>query len=49
MTEEKLFLNTLTFEYPKKPVKFYGRTGGVIPTPNEVYDCIVKLNKGGDL
>ena len=23
MTEEKLFLNTLTFEYPKKPVKFY--------------------------
>jgi len=30
-------------------VKFYGRTGGVIPTPNEVYDCIVKLNKGGDL
>ena len=33
----------------QKPVKFYGRTGGVIPTPNEVYDCIVKLNKGGDL
>ena len=23
MTEEKLFLNTLTFENPKKPVKFY--------------------------
>lgn len=23
MTEEKLFLNTLTFEYPKKPVTFY--------------------------
>lgn len=23
MTEEKLFLNTLTFEYPKEPVKFY--------------------------
>ena len=32
----------------KKPVKFYGRTGGVIPTPNEVYDRIVKLNKGED-
>lgn len=32
-----------------KPVKFYGRTGGVIPTPNEVYDCIIKLNKGEDL
>ena len=23
MAEEKLFLNTLTFEYPKEPVKFY--------------------------
>lgn len=23
MTEEKLFLNTLTFDYPKEPVKFY--------------------------
>lgn len=23
MSEEKLFLNTLTFEYPKEPVKFY--------------------------
>jgi 2-oxoglutarate ferredoxin oxidoreductase subunit alpha len=33
----------------RKPVRFYGRTGGVIPTPNEVYDCIVKLNKGEDL
>lgn len=33
----------------RRPVQFYGRTGGVIPTPNEVYDCIVKLNKGGDL
>lgn len=32
-----------------KPVSFYGRTGGVIPTPNEVYDCIIKLNKGEDL
>ncbi|MBR4698965.1 MAG: hypothetical protein IKP16_03345, partial [Prevotella sp.] len=23
MAEEKLFLNTLTFEYPNEPVKFY--------------------------
>ena len=23
MTTEKLFLNTLTFEYPEEPVKFY--------------------------
>lgn len=23
MATEKLFLNTLTFEYPKEPVKFY--------------------------
>ena len=30
----------------RKPVEFYGRTGGVIPTPKEVYDQIVKLNGG---
>ncbi len=30
----------------KKPVEFYGRTGGVIPTPNEIYDKIVELNGG---
>ena len=23
MAEEKLYLNTLTFEYPKEPVRFY--------------------------
>ncbi len=30
----------------KLPVSFYGRTGGVIPTPNEVLDEIRKLNGG---
>lgn len=30
----------------RKPVGFYGRTGGVIPTPGEVYDQIVRLNGG---
>ncbi|KQM10034.1 MAG: 3-methyl-2-oxobutanoate dehydrogenase subunit VorB [Candidatus Methanomethylophilaceae archaeon] len=30
----------------RKPVEFYGRTGGVIPTPKEVYDQIVKLSGG---
>ena len=30
----------------KVPVEFYGRTGGVIPTPNEVLEQIVKLNGG---
>ncbi len=30
----------------KKPVSFFGRTGGVIPTPAEVYAEIVKLNGG---
>ena len=28
------------------PVEFYGRTGGIIPTPKEVYDKIVELNGG---
>jgi len=31
----------------RKPVKFYGRTGGMVPTPKEIYEQIVKLN-GGD-
>jgi 2-oxoglutarate ferredoxin oxidoreductase subunit alpha len=31
----------------KKPVKFFGRTGGMVPTPKEVLEQIVKLN-GGD-
>ncbi|MBO4568494.1 MAG: 3-methyl-2-oxobutanoate dehydrogenase subunit VorB [Candidatus Methanomethylophilaceae archaeon] len=30
-----------------RPVEFYGRTGGVIPTPKEVYDAIVRINGGG--
>ena len=30
----------------KKPVKFFGRTGGVVPTPNEVFEKI-KLVSGG--
>ncbi len=30
----------------RKPVGFYGRTGGVIPTPGEVYDQIVRLSGG---
>jgi len=31
----------------KAPVHFFGRTGGVVPTPKEVYEQIIKLN-GGD-
>ncbi len=30
----------------KKPVEFYGRTGGMIPTTKEVYEKIVELNGG---
>jgi len=30
----------------KVPVDFYGRTGGIIPTPKEVFDKIVALNGG---
>lgn len=30
----------------RKPVEFYGRTGGVIPTPNEVADKIRKMAGG---
>ena len=30
----------------KLPVSFYGRTGGVIPTPAEIYDEIIKLAGG---
>ena len=29
-----------------RPVEFYGRTGGMIPTPVEVYDKIVQMNGG---
>jgi len=31
----------------KKPVCFFGRTGGMVPTPKEVLEQIIKLN-GGD-
>ncbi len=31
----------------RAPVEFYGRTGGMIPTPKEVYEQIVRMN-GGD-
>ena len=30
----------------KKPVEFYGRTGGIIPTPKEVYDKIKEISGG---
>lgn len=30
----------------KIPVEFYGRTGGLIPTPKEVYDKIMSMNGG---
>jgi 2-oxoglutarate ferredoxin oxidoreductase subunit alpha len=30
----------------KLPVSFYGRTGGIIPTPSEVYNEIVRLSGG---
>ena len=30
----------------RKPVEFYGRTGGMIPTPKEVYQQIVRINGG---
>ena len=30
----------------KKPVSHYGRTGGVIPTPDEILAKIVELNGG---
>jgi 2-oxoglutarate ferredoxin oxidoreductase subunit alpha len=26
----------------KKPIKFYSRMGGVVPTPNEIYDALKK-------
>ncbi len=29
----------------KKPVDFYGRTGGIVPTPNEVKDKVRQLTK----
>ena len=33
----------------QRPVSFFGRTGGIIPTPQEVLDAIVELHgKVGD-
>lgn len=29
----------------RAPVEFYGRTGGVIPTPDEVLDAIVAFDQ----
>ena len=31
----------------KKPVDFYGRTGGIVPTPNEVKDKIRQMLAAG--
>ena len=31
----------------RKPVAFYGRTGGIIPTPDEVL-CEIKKLMGGE-
>ena len=31
----------------EKPVHFFGRTGGMVPTPKEVLEQIVKINGGG--
>jgi len=31
----------------KKPVHFYGRTGGIVPSPEEVRDCLLKLLNSG--
>jgi len=30
------------------PVSFYGRSGGMIPSPNEIYDKMQQLLKGGE-
>lgn len=32
----------------KKPVRFFGHTGGVIPTPAEVLDEILKMTEGAE-
>ena len=29
-----------------KPVEFYGRTGGVVPTPGEILEKLRELNGG---
>ena len=30
----------------EKPVHFFGRTGGMVPTPKEVLEQIIKINGG---
>ncbi len=30
----------------KKPVSFFGRTGGVIPTPDEIYNAVLAMKEG---
>ena len=30
----------------KKPVDFFGRTGGVISAPEEIYEAVLKVLKG---
>ncbi len=30
----------------KKPVSFFGRTGGVIPTPDEIYNAVLEMKEG---
>lgn len=30
----------------KKPVEFFGRTGGIVPTPDEICDAIRKMKEG---
>ena len=32
----------------RKPVEFFGRTGGIIPTPAEILEQIKKLAKEGE-
>jgi Pyruvate:ferredoxin oxidoreductase and related 2-oxoacid:ferredoxin oxidoreductases, alpha subunit len=31
----------------RKPVDFYGRTGGMVPSPNEIFDKVKKMLTGG--
>ena len=31
-----------------KPVKFFGRTGGVVPLPEEIYENVVKMLGGAE-
>ena len=33
----------------KKPVKFYGRMGGIVPTPDEILEDLEKKIERGDL